>query len=101
MASRVAPEKCSRNVKEARSNAAVDAVAFYEHCGYARFLDTCIGRKCSHRQKTTLRSAVAQLRSTIDMSDITFDDLIGKVILVGVTYLDKEDNLLDRKQWWE
>ena len=34
------------------------------------------------------------------MSDITFDDLIGKVILVGVTYVDKEDNLLDRKQWW-
>jgi hypothetical protein len=34
------------------------------------------------------------------MSDIAFDDLIGKVILVGVTYLDKEDNLLDRKQWW-
>lgn len=34
------------------------------------------------------------------MSDITFDDLIGKVILIGVTYVDKQDNLLDRKQWW-
>ena len=34
------------------------------------------------------------------MSDPTFDDLIGKVILIGVTYVDKEDNLLDRKQWW-
>jgi hypothetical protein len=34
------------------------------------------------------------------MSDSTFDDLIGKVILIGVTYVDKEDNLLDCKQWW-
>ena len=34
------------------------------------------------------------------MSDSTFDDLIGKVILIGVTYVDKEDNLLERKQWW-
>jgi hypothetical protein len=34
------------------------------------------------------------------MSDITFDDLIGKVILVGVTYMDKQDNVLGRKQWW-
>lgn len=34
------------------------------------------------------------------MSDITFDELIGKVILIGVTYVDKDDNLLDRKQWW-
>ena len=34
------------------------------------------------------------------MSDSTFDDLIGKVILIGVTYVDQEDNLLDRKQWW-
>ena len=38
--------------------------------------------------------------SSIDMSDITFDDLIGKVILIGVTYVDQQDNLLDRKQWW-
>jgi hypothetical protein len=36
----------------------------------------------------------------MDMSDITFDDLIGKVILIGVTYVDKQDNLLNRKQWW-
>ena len=34
------------------------------------------------------------------MSDITFDELIGRVILIGVTYVDKQDNLLDRKQWW-
>jgi hypothetical protein len=34
------------------------------------------------------------------MSDLTFDDLIEKVILIGVTYVDKQDNLLDRKQWW-
>ena len=34
------------------------------------------------------------------MSDITFADLPGKVILIGVTYVDKQDNLLERKQWW-
>ncbi len=34
------------------------------------------------------------------MSDITFDDLIGKVILIGIAYVDKEDKLLERKQWW-
>lgn len=34
------------------------------------------------------------------MSAITFDELIGKVILIGVTYVDKHDNLLSRKQWW-
>lgn len=34
------------------------------------------------------------------MSDITFEHLIGKVILIGVTYVDRADNVLDRKQWW-
>lgn len=34
------------------------------------------------------------------MADITFDELIGKVILIGITYVDGEDNLLERKQWW-
>jgi hypothetical protein len=34
------------------------------------------------------------------MSDITFDELIGKVILIGVTYVDKQEQLLARKQWW-
>jgi len=34
------------------------------------------------------------------MSDISYDDLIGKVILVGVTYTDAHDNILERKQWW-
>ena len=34
------------------------------------------------------------------MSEITFDDLLGKVILIGVTYTDKDDNVLSRKQWW-
>jgi hypothetical protein len=34
------------------------------------------------------------------MADLKFDDLIGKVILIGVTYVDKHDQLLDRKQWW-
>ena len=34
------------------------------------------------------------------MSEIMFDDLIGKVILIGITYTDKQDNILERKQWW-
>lgn len=34
------------------------------------------------------------------MPEITFDDLVGKVILIGVTYTDKHDNILGRKQWW-
>ena len=34
------------------------------------------------------------------MSEITFEDLIGKVILVGVTYTDAHDNIHCRKQWW-
>jgi hypothetical protein len=33
------------------------------------------------------------------MSEISFDDLIGKVILIGVTYTDPQDNVLERKQW--
>ena len=34
------------------------------------------------------------------MSEITFEDLIGKVILIGVTYTDGRDNIRCRKQWW-
>lgn len=34
------------------------------------------------------------------MSEISFDDLTGKVILIGVTYTDAQDNVLERKQWW-
>jgi len=34
------------------------------------------------------------------MAEITFEDLQGKVILIGITYVDKQDKLLDRKQWW-
>lgn len=34
------------------------------------------------------------------MSEITFADLIGKVILIGVTYTDARDNVRCRKQWW-
>ena len=34
------------------------------------------------------------------MSEISFEDLVGKTILIGVSYADKDDNLLDRKQWW-
>jgi hypothetical protein len=34
------------------------------------------------------------------MSEITFEDLIGKVILIGVTYTDARDNILCRRQWW-
>ena len=33
-------------------------------------------------------------------TDLTFADLIGKVILVGVTYVDQEERVLERKQWW-
>jgi hypothetical protein len=32
--------------------------------------------------------------------EITFADLIGKVILIGVTYVDQEEQVLERKQWW-
>ena len=34
------------------------------------------------------------------MSEITFEDLVGKVILIGVTYTDARDNIRCRKQWW-
>lgn len=34
------------------------------------------------------------------MSEITFADLIGKVILIGITYTDTRDNVRGRKQWW-
>ena len=34
------------------------------------------------------------------MSEITFEDLIGKVILIGITYTDARENILCRKQWW-
>src|SRR4051794_35452361 len=34
------------------------------------------------------------------ISEITFEDLIGKVILIGVTYTDALDNVRCRKQWW-
>ena len=34
------------------------------------------------------------------MTEITFDELIGKVILIGVTYTDARDNIRCRKQWW-
>lgn len=34
------------------------------------------------------------------MADITFADLRGKKILVGITYVDKQEKVLDRKQWW-
>ncbi|HYY99758.1 MAG TPA: hypothetical protein VE642_14260 [Pyrinomonadaceae bacterium] len=36
----------------------------------------------------------------VDISEITFDDLVGKVILIGVTYTDARDNIRCRKQWW-
>ena len=36
----------------------------------------------------------------VGMSEITFDDLIGRVILIGVTYSDAHDNIRCRKQWW-
>ena len=32
--------------------------------------------------------------------ETTFADLIGKVILIGVTYVDQEEQVLERKQWW-
>ena len=34
------------------------------------------------------------------MSELTFAELRGKKILIGVTNVDKQDNVLDRKQWW-
>lgn len=34
------------------------------------------------------------------MADITFDELVRKVVLIGITYVDGEGNLLERKQWW-
>jgi hypothetical protein len=52
------------------------------------------------RRGRLIRALGFQLIYGIDMSDITFDDLIGKVILIGVTYVDKQDILLSRKQWW-
>jgi hypothetical protein len=34
------------------------------------------------------------------MAEITFADLPGKKILIGITYVDRQENVLDRKQWW-
>ena len=34
------------------------------------------------------------------MADITFAELLGKKILIGITYVDKQENVLDRKQFW-
>lgn len=34
------------------------------------------------------------------MADITFEELVGKVVLIGITYMDARDNIRDRKQWW-
>lgn len=31
---------------------------------------------------------------------ITFKSLIGKVLLVGITYNDKDGNVKERKQFW-
>jgi len=34
------------------------------------------------------------------MSEITFVDLVGKVIIIGVTYIDANNSVTGRKQWW-
>lgn len=31
---------------------------------------------------------------------ITYKDLIGKILLVGITYADKDGNVKERKQFW-
>ena len=34
------------------------------------------------------------------MSEITFSDLIGKTILIGLTYYTADDEFIERKQYW-
>lgn len=34
------------------------------------------------------------------MSQITFADLIGKTILIGLTYYTAKNELIERKQYW-
>ncbi len=34
------------------------------------------------------------------MSELTFQDLIGKTILVGLTYFTKHNEFIERKQYW-
>ena len=34
------------------------------------------------------------------MSEITFSDLIGKTILIGLTYYTADDEFIEQKQYW-
>ena len=34
------------------------------------------------------------------MSELSFSDLIGKTILVGLTYYTKENEFIEKKQFW-
>jgi hypothetical protein len=47
-----------------------------------------------------IRALGFSVEAEAGMSGITFEDLIGKVILIGVTYADARDNIRCRKQWW-
>ena len=34
------------------------------------------------------------------MSELSFSDLLGKTILVGITYYTKENEFIEQKQFW-
>ena len=34
------------------------------------------------------------------MSEITFSDLIGKTILIGLTYYTADNEFIEQKQYW-
>ena len=34
------------------------------------------------------------------MSELSFSDLLGKTILVGITYYTKDDEFIEQKQYW-
>ncbi len=34
------------------------------------------------------------------MSEVTFSDLIGKIMLIGMTYYTHDDQFIEQKQFW-
>jgi hypothetical protein len=34
------------------------------------------------------------------MSELSFSDLLGKTILVGITYYTKDNEFIEQKQYW-